>query len=70
MIKTTSQLNANSACLLLQIHDELVFEVKKEKINETAKLIKNIMENVCQLTVPLKVDISIGENLGEMEKWE
>ena len=70
MIKTTSQLNTNSACLLLQIHDELVFEVKKEKINETAKLIKNIMENVCQLTVPLKVDISIGENLGEMEKWE
>ncbi len=52
--------------MIIQIHDELVFEVKQDKIEEYAKLIKDEMENVLpekyQTEVPLKVDIGIGKN--------
>ncbi|HRY52248.1 MAG TPA: DNA polymerase [Candidatus Portnoybacteria bacterium] len=52
--------------MLLQVHDELVFEVANDKIKEAATKIKDIMENIHQLVVPLKVDIEIGENWGEL----
>lgn len=54
--------------LLLQVHDELLFEIKKEKISSLAPKIKSIMENVYSLEIPLKVDIKIGANWGKMEK--
>lgn len=53
--------------MLLQVHDELVFEVADDKIKEAATKIKDIMENVYQLVVSLKVDIEIGENWGELK---
>lgn len=52
--------------LVLQVHDELVFEAKKEKIEEYAKAIKMIMENIYMMKVPLKVSAYEGENWGEM----
>jgi len=52
--------------MLLQVHDELLFEVKDEYINEASEKIKNIMENVIKLKVPVIVDASAGDNWGEM----
>lgn len=51
--------------LLLQIHDELVFDVDKNELVEMEKLVKDIMENCIDLHVPLKVDKSYGINLYE-----
>ena len=56
--------------ILLQVHDELVFEVKKDKVKKYTKKIKEIMENVHHFPVPIKVDVSVGENWGELEKWK
>ena len=54
--------------LILQIHDELLFEIKRDKIKECAKKIKDIMENIVKDKVFLAVDIKVGDNWGEMEK--
>ncbi|MDE0518868.1 MAG: DNA polymerase I, partial [Bdellovibrionales bacterium] len=48
--------------LLLQIHDELLFECDEEGIQEETRQIKNIMENVVAWKVPLKVHIHVGQN--------
>ena len=53
------------AKLLLQIHDELVFEVPLEQIDRTTSLVKDAMENVMDLSVPLVVNIATGTNLAE-----
>ena len=51
--------------MILQIHDELLFEAPEEQAHPLSRKIKSIMENVFELNVPLIVDISIGENWGE-----
>ncbi len=51
--------------LLLQIHDELVFEVAREEITATSAVIKEAMEQVVKLAVPLLVNLSHGTNLAE-----
>lgn len=53
--------------LLLQIHDELIFEVEEDVLEKAEKTIKEIMENVFPLTVPLKVNSSWGKNLAELK---
>lgn len=59
----------NDECrLLLQVHDDLLFEVKKEKAAAWAQKFKKIMENVYTLKVPLKVETTIGKNWGEMKE--
>jgi len=54
------------AKLLLQIHDELVFEVPEGEIEATEKVVKKAMEGVMQLDVPLVVNTTIGENLAKV----
>jgi len=54
----------NDARLLLQVHDELVFEIKKEAVAGIAPKIKAIMEGAAQLKVPLVVDAKAGPNWG------
>ncbi len=51
-----------NATMVLQIHDELLFEVDERHIAEAKALIANEMENAIQLSVPLKVEIGIGNN--------
>ncbi len=51
--------------MLLQIHDELLFETSEDEIDLAKKLIKHEMENALKLSVPLKVDIGIGKNWAE-----
>ena len=46
--------------MILQVHDELIFDVVKDELEEIKSIVKNTMENVCDLTVPMKVDIQTG----------
>lgn len=55
----------SKASLLLQIHDELIFECPDDALTDTATMIASIMEEIILLKVPLKVDISFGKNWGE-----
>jgi DNA polymerase I-like protein with 3'-5' exonuclease and polymerase domains/5'-3' exonuclease len=54
--------------MILQVHDELVFEVKKEFAEKYAKIIKEGMENVAKLSVPIDVEVEVGDNWGELNK--
>ena len=51
--------------MVLQVHDELIFEVPAEEIEIASELVKTVMENVYSLKVGLKIDISIGYNWKE-----
>jgi len=53
--------------MILQVHDELVFEVKKGLEDEVAKMVKETMEGVVKLRVPVRVDTNIGHSWGEMK---
>lgn len=58
----TSNVPAN---MIMQVHDELVFEVKQEHVEVVAKQVKNLMENAVQLHVPVIVHAGIGNNWDE-----
>jgi DNA polymerase-1 len=72
MVRIQKEILANdpSVKLLLQIHDDLVFEVKDDKrtIDILVVKVKAIMCNIYPLAVPIEVDIKIGKNWREMEK--
>jgi DNA polymerase-1 len=51
--------------LILQIHDELVFEVPEKELDPVQTLVKEEMEEVMELYIPLKVDIGVGKNWAE-----
>jgi len=53
--------------MLLQVHDELIFEVPKAEEKEMGKLAAELMSSAIELSVPLKVDIKTGPNWGEMK---
>lgn len=50
------------AKLLLQVHDELVLEVRENDVAKVREILKQIMENVVSLDVPMLVDIGVGDN--------
>ena len=54
-----------NAKMLLQVHDELIFEVPTDEIDKTRALIKDAMESAATLNVPLEVDIGTGDNWDE-----
>ncbi len=58
------------ARMLLQVHDELVFEVKNDLVDTVAKKMKEIMEGVAKLKVPLTVDVEIGQNWKDLKAWK
>ncbi|MFC1617008.1 DNA polymerase I [Candidatus Margulisiibacteriota bacterium] len=68
MIRIQKELEekAYKSKMIIQVHDELVFDVVKEEKEEMIKLVKNHMENVAKYKVPLNVDISIGDNWKEL----
>jgi DNA polymerase I len=59
-----------SVKMLLQVHDELVFEVKKGLASAIVPIIREKMEGAIKLRVPVKVDIRVGRSWGELEKVE
>lgn len=65
--KQNSQFSIVNCQLILQVHDELLFECDPKQVQPVAKLIKEKMENALTLSVPVKVDLKIGPNWGEME---
>lgn len=69
MIRVYEQLASKNlkSKLLLQIHDELVFEAPPEEVTELRALVIEAMTSVLKLSVPLKVDVKTGKNWGECE---
>src|SRR3989339_212583 len=51
--------------MLLQVHDELVFECPKSEVEKLKKLVQTEMENALELIIPLKVDMNVGQNWAE-----
>lgn len=52
---------------LLQIHDEIVFECDKSKADKVGKTVKEIMEGVLDMVVPLVAEVGVGKHLGEVK---
>jgi DNA polymerase I len=65
MIRIHDQLNGFKSRMILQVHDELVFEIHESEIDEMSRMIKKEMEAAWKLTVPLRVDIGTGRNWAE-----
>jgi DNA polymerase-1 len=55
------------AKMLLQVHDELVFECPKKELKETARVVQEMMENAYDLSIPLSTEARYGPNWGEMK---
>ncbi len=55
-----------AARMLLQIHDELLLETPREELTNTAKMVRQVMEGVVSLAVPLVVDLKAGNNWGDL----
>jgi DNA polymerase-1 len=62
MIRLDEKLQTMQAKLLLQVHDELVFEAPAEEVDDIRALAKTEMESVQKLSVPLLVDVGVGDN--------
>ncbi|MDR0236922.1 DNA polymerase I [Acinetobacter sp.] len=65
MIEVNKILPNDQAKLLLQVHDELVFEVDEAIADQLAEQIKDVMQKVVTLSVPLVVEVGQGKNWGE-----
>lgn len=66
-LKHKNKYDESDVRMILQVHDELVFEVKKGLEKEVGELVKKEMENVATLRVPIKVDVSFNHSWGEMK---
>jgi DNA polymerase-1 len=53
--------------MVLQVHDELLFEVPRDEEDAIVPIVKDAMENVIQLTVPIEADLSFGHNWRDMQ---
>ncbi len=67
MNKIDSKLDKNQGKILLQIHDELIFEVKDSFVDEYAAKAREIMEDIYKLHIPIKCSLSIAQNWGELK---
>ncbi|HET9346799.1 MAG TPA: DNA polymerase I, partial [Candidatus Limnocylindrales bacterium] len=68
MIRVAERLaeGGSSAILLLSVHDELLFEVPRDEVDALAALVRETMEGALQLSVPLVVDVKVGEDWESM----
>ncbi|MFO7976490.1 MAG: DNA polymerase I [Candidatus Hydrogenedentota bacterium] len=66
MVRLDQALEGSRSRMLVQVHDELLVESPAAEAEETAGIIKRIMEEALPLVVPLKVDIGIGDNWAEI----
>ncbi len=56
--------------MILQVHDELVFDVPKDELKEVCKIVKDGMENIIKLKVPVEAHIEVGKNWLELEPYK
>ena len=72
MVNIDKMLGSKDAHLILQVHDELIYEMKKDLIDELTPLIKMEMENVIKPKdakgLTMVADVSVGDNWGEMKE--
>ena len=59
---------SKDSMMIMQVHDELVFEVPNADVKKVAKLVEKEMEAVYKLTAPVETHIEVGQNWGEMKK--
>ena len=52
--------------MIIQVHDELIFQVPKEELDQTTKLVITQMESAMKIKVPIYVDVKTGPNWGEL----
>lgn len=67
MIELAPRLEDRPAQMLLQVHDELVIEARREEAEEVSRLVKRVMEGVGDLDVPLTVDLAAGLDLASVK---
>lgn len=65
--KLESYISKNCVKIVLQVHDDLLFEVSEKVLYEIAKIIKIEMEGAVELSVPIVADLKIGKNWADME---
>jgi DNA polymerase I len=52
--------------MILQVHDELIFECPDDEVDAIAELARRVMPASIELSVPVKVDVKVGPNWGDM----
>ena len=67
MIKIQQSFQDEDIKMLLQVHDELIFEIAHDKIESISPKLEDIMNNIYKLRVPLRCNISIGDNWAELK---
>jgi len=70
MVKVADELKKQNlqAKMILQVHDELIFDVPQEELTSLIKLVRECMENAISLNVPLIVDLKAGPNWYDVKK--
>ena len=58
---------ASHSRMLLQVHDELVFETPRAGLEELHDLVSSVMPHALEMTVPLRIEIKTGETWGDMD---
>ena len=51
--------------MIIQVHDELIFDTEKDELEKVKQIVTDVMNNVCELSVPLTIDIHYGKNWAE-----
>lgn len=70
MLKLVDEMPELEDLMLLQVHDELIFEIPDAQIRKYAKKIRDVMQTIVKLSVPLKVDVEAGKRWSDLEKLE
>ena len=67
MVKVYKAIKENNlkTKMIIQVHDELIFDVPKEELEKVKEIVTEIMDNVTKLNVPLAVDVNYGKNWAE-----
>lgn len=71
MIELNNRLNSDSSNktrILLTVHDEIVVECPKQETKKVTQIVKETMENVISLCVPMKAEVKVGKSWGDMKK--
>jgi DNA polymerase I len=66
MVRLHPLLRESGARMLLQVHDELLFEVERASLEQVSRMVREQMENVAQLRVSLRVELKSGPNWAEL----
>lgn len=66
MLQVEQKLSDGLGKQILQVHDSILIECKEKDAEQVSKVLKDTMENIYELPVKLKVDVSVGKNWGDL----